>query len=104
MSENPRKRTGEAHRTFGEEGGLVVRPTRSEIKVLNAVGSTVYALLDGSHSRDEIARRVADEYDVSFEQARCDVEEYLAQLDAEGMLDSSSTSEPHRPDAAGEKR
>jgi hypothetical protein len=64
----------------------VVRAARSEIKVLNPVGSTVYALLDGAHSRDDIARAVAEEYEVPLEQARADVDRFLAELEDEGML------------------
>jgi hypothetical protein len=70
----------------GDEGGLVVLPGRSEVKVLNPVGSKVFSMLDGNHTLDRIASEVAAEFDVTPEQAMDDVREFVAELAADGML------------------
>ncbi len=82
----PQRTADSAHRAVGDEGGLVVLPKRSEVKVLNPVGSKIYSMLDGKHSRDEIVKAVTEEFEVSEDQARKDVSDFLAQLDSEGML------------------
>jgi hypothetical protein len=82
-----------AFRKVGDEGGLVVLPGRSEVKVLNPVGSTVFGLLDGRHSVEEIVAAVAKEFEVDAAQARGDVESFLAELDAHGLLAGSGGSE-----------
>ena len=91
----PRRHPDSAFRPVGEDGGLVVLPGRSEVKVLNPVAIKVFGLLDGEHSVEEIAGQVADEFDVAPEQARRDIEAFLEELKSNGMLaegggDSSS--------------
>lgn len=83
---HPRRDPGQAFRTVGDEGGLVVVPRESKVQVLNPVGARIYAMLDGQHSREEIVRAVTEEFEVSEEQARQDLEAFLAELDAEKML------------------
>jgi hypothetical protein len=71
---------------MGEDGGLVVLAMRREIKVLNPVGIRVFALLDGTRSEAEIARVVAEEFDVTEETAASDVAAFLRELRENGML------------------
>jgi hypothetical protein len=82
----PRRHPDTAFRKVGDEGGLVVLPGRAEVKVLNPVGITVFSLLDGSRNVDELAAKVAEEFDIQTEQARTDVAEFLAELEREGLL------------------
>ncbi|HKQ62700.1 MAG TPA: PqqD family protein [Candidatus Polarisedimenticolaceae bacterium] len=82
----PRRNPHSAFRPIKDEGGLVVLPDRSEVKVLNPIGSKIYSLLDGQHSQDEIVRTVMDEFEVSEEQARGDLQAFLAELSTAGML------------------
>jgi hypothetical protein len=64
----------------------VVLPTRSEVKVLNPVGSRVFSLLDGKNTVEDIARAVTDEFEVDYETALKDVKKFLEELRTEGML------------------
>ena len=52
----PRRNSGHAFRTVGDEGGLLVDSDESKVHVLNPVGSKIYSMLDGKHSRSEIVR------------------------------------------------
>ena len=61
-------------------------PTQSEVKVLNPVGSVIYAMLDGEHTVQQIVDRIVDEFDVTPDQALTDTDEFLDSLEAEGML------------------
>jgi hypothetical protein len=85
--DKPRRHRESAHRAIGEEGGLVVLPTKQVVKVLNPVGSRIFSLLDGKRTREEIVRVIVDEFDVSEAQARTDLESYLEELRTHGMLD-----------------
>ena len=82
----PLRHPDSAFRPVGEDGGLVVLPGRSEVKVLNPVAIKVFGLLDGRHSLEEIARLVCEEYEVGREQAEADVRAFVADLEAHGML------------------
>ena len=84
----PRRHPDSAFRPVGDEGGLVVLPGRSEVKVLNPVAIKVFGLLDGSHSVDQIAGLVTEEFDVGEEQALEDIHAFLAELDRNGMLEA----------------
>ena len=89
----PRRHPDTAFRQVGEEGGLVVLSSRAEVKVLNPVGIAVFSLLDGTRNVDELAARVAGEFDIELPQAREDVIAFLAELQREGML-----ADPAAPD------
>ncbi len=82
----PQRTADSAHRAVGDEGGLVVLPKRSQVKVLNPVGSKIYSMLDGKHTHDEIVKAVTEEFDVNEDQARKDVSDFLEQLRSEEML------------------
>jgi len=82
----PRKKSGLAFRAVGEEGGLIVVPGQSEVKVLNPVGAKIYGLLDGSHTEDAIVRAVMEEFEVTEEDARRDYRQFVGELDREGLL------------------
>ena len=87
MRERPRRHPLTAYKEIGDEGGLVVLSGRAEVKVLNPVGSTVYGLLAGEHTIDEIVDAVVAEFEVPAEQARRDVNDFIAELADHGMLD-----------------
>ncbi len=86
LSDRPRRHPDCAYRAIGDEGGLVVLPGRGEIKVLNPVGVEVYALLDGSHTVEDIVAAISDRFEVSAETAREDIRVFLGELAANGML------------------
>lgn len=90
----PRRHPDTAFRQIGDEGGLVVLPGRSEVKVLNPVGIAVFSLLDGSRDLDTLAATIAGEFDIELDRAREDVVAFLGELQREGMLaDASSPNE-----------
>lgn len=82
----PRRHPSSAFKPIGDEGGLVVLPDRSEVKVLNSVGVRVFGLLDGQRSLGEIVDLICDEYDVTREKAAQDVDAFVGLLAREGML------------------
>ena len=86
LEECPKRHPDSAFRAIGDEGGLVVLAGKAEVKVLNPVGMTVFALLDGRHSVREIAAIVARDFEVDSAQAFTDVQEFLAELGGQGML------------------
>ncbi len=59
---------------------VVVLPEDSVVKVLNAVGSRVWDLADGTHTVREIAQTIYEEYDVSHEQAEKEVMEFIREM------------------------
>lgn len=89
---NPRRHPDTAFRQVGDEGGLVVLPTRAEVKVVNLVGATVFGLLDGEHSLEEITEAVVDEFEITRDEARRDIEAFLRDLEAHGMLATSESA------------
>ena len=52
---------------------------------LNEVGARIWSLL-ADHPVDDVARRLADEFDVTAAEARADVESLAEQLVARGLL------------------
>ena len=81
-----------SYRAVGSEGGLVVLPGRSEVKVLNPAAILVFSRLDGEHTIDQIVGEVVDQFEVEPDTARRDVETFLEQLAEHGMLQDESTS------------
>jgi len=77
----------------GQDGGLVVLPGESSVKVLNPVGSKVYSMIDGKHTVDEIVAAVVDDFDIDADQARQDVETFLKELQEHGMLQQADEQE-----------
>jgi hypothetical protein len=90
MAGYPRRAQGSAFRAVGDEGGFVVLPARSEVKVLNPAGALIFSLLDGGHSPEQIRDVVAREFEVTPDQAMSDVLEFLRDLAAHGMLEVTS--------------
>jgi len=90
VEQSPRRNSDTAYRAIGDEGGLVVQATASAVQVLNPVGSTIFALLDGQHSVAQIVEAVVREYDVSEEVARRDVGVFLDELAEKGLLEEVS--------------
>ncbi len=70
----------------------MVLPGRAEVKVLNPVGIKVFSMLDGEHTRAEIARAVSEEFEISEEQALTDVGAFLEELAGNGMLTEPGTA------------
>lgn len=54
---------------------------------LNEVGSRIWALLQQGHPMGKIFSMLLKDYDVSEEQLRSDVQQFLLQLQAEGLIE-----------------
>jgi hypothetical protein len=81
----PQRNPHAAARVYEGEAFIVI-PQTSQYKILNSTGSRIWELIDGKRSRDEIAGIIADEYDVSREEALRDVGSFLDELKENGML------------------
>ena len=83
-------------RTVGE--GTVLVPTGERVVdmngmiVLNDTGKFIWERLDGSHSPQDIAKALAEEYDVSLDDAASDVNDFLNELQNLGILEDDSAS------------
>lgn len=51
-----------------------------DLFVLNEVGAWIWHRLDGSRTPDDLARELAAEFDVELDDARADVQGFLADL------------------------
>ena len=97
MNERPRRHPDSSFRKIADEGGLVVLPGRAEVKVLNPVGIKIFSMLDGEHTRAEIAQAVSEEFEISEEQGLQDVNVFVEELAGHGML-----AEPEAASREGE--
>ena len=59
---------------------VIVLPEENKVQVLNAVGSRIWELADGSHTVRAIAQMIYEEYDVSREQAEKEVMEFVTEM------------------------
>jgi hypothetical protein len=65
---------------------VIVLADSGEVLVLNALGTRIVDLIDGKRSVNEIARLIEEEYDVTAEIARRDLDEFLRTLSEAGAL------------------
>ena len=70
-----------------DDAAVIVLADSGEVTVLNAVGTRVWELLDGSRSVAEIIDAIEAEYEVSAEQAQQDVTDFLQTLNEAGALE-----------------
>lgn len=75
-------------RAFDHELAVIL-PTASAVRVLNEVGSRIWALADG-RTLSEILEILLNEFEVERIQLRTDVEAFLTGLHDRGLLDPSS--------------
>ena len=54
---------------------------------LNETGLMLWKILEKGASREDLAKALTDEYDVTFAEALADVNEYLGKLDLAGCLE-----------------
>lgn len=78
-------------RKVGDESVIV--PVRSRVAdldsvvALNPVASRVWELLDGQRSIDAIVETICDEYEVTPEAARADVDEFVRSLEEAELIE-----------------
>jgi hypothetical protein len=64
----------------------VVLPGRSEVKVLNEIGSLIWERIDGERTVDQILQAVLETYETDSDQARHDMFSFLSSLQEHGMV------------------
>ena len=75
-----------ASRVIGEQA-LLIHPTADEIKLTNEVGTLVWRLVcERRHDAAAIAAAVTAAFEVDGETARADVDSFLSELAAAGLL------------------
>lgn len=74
-----------AWRTIDEEAVIVI-PEESQVKVLNATGSRIWELCDGTRSVFAIIQQITDEFSVKPQDAQDDVTEFVGELAGKGLL------------------
>lgn len=92
--------TSSGSQVYRRSSNVVERAVRDEVVLLDLateqylaldqVGARVWALLDGEHSRDRIADAIALEYEASIDQISDDVDAFLEQLRALGLVQGLS--------------
>lgn len=77
-------------RQIGDE--IIIVPVRSHVAdleaiyTLNEMGSTIWQWLDGQTHAKQIATRLCEVYDVTYDVALQDVREFLRALEAAGLV------------------
>lgn len=69
-----------------DDGIVVVDPVSGKVRVLNGVGSLVWKLIDDQQSVEAIERQMAERYNLEPQQAAGDLNAFLEQLDARGLI------------------
>lgn len=65
---------------------VIVLPESGQVGVLNEVGTRVWELADGTRSLEEIVAAILEEFEVTPERARQDVDAFVQELVEKGML------------------
>lgn len=74
------------------EGELVIVPIRrgvgdlNSLYTLNPVGSVLWDFLTEGHTLPEMVERICDEFEVTDEQARSDIQDFLGSLLEEKLV------------------
>ena len=77
-------------------GEMILVPIRANVGdldsvyTLSAVAARVWTLLDGTRTLDEIAAQLSDEYDVTPDLARADLDELVASLETASLISRSN--------------
>ena len=54
---------------------------------LNDTGITLWNMLESDTTREDMAKALTEEYDVTYEQALADIDEFVAKLNAAGCIE-----------------
>jgi Coenzyme PQQ synthesis protein D (PqqD) len=79
------KNPNAAYRIYDGRATIVL-PDHAEVDVLNEIGSRIWDQIDGQRSLGQILESVLEEYDVSPEQGRKDLFEFVATLHQHHMV------------------
>jgi hypothetical protein len=65
---------------------VIVSPTSGEIRVLNHVGAQIWQLIAAGLKTEAIEQAVAEQYNLSAQQAHKDVSAFLEELNNRGLI------------------
>jgi hypothetical protein len=65
---------------------VVLKDDGLSTHVLNKTGGFIWELCDGTLDIDEIAARLCERFDVTIEQAKADIEEFIKKLSDVGII------------------
>jgi len=65
---------------------VLVDPVARELRVLNPVGTVVWAALETPRTLDELVKEITAAFDVGPEKARADLDAFLAALRSKKLL------------------
>ncbi len=85
MEKFPVKSQDTAHRMLAGEA-IVVNFHSSFFYNLNPVGAFIWEHCDGQHTVAQIAGKLAEEYDVTLEEAARDCRQFIEELVEQGLL------------------
>jgi hypothetical protein len=85
-------------RHIGDEM-VVLKNNVDCVHILNKTAAAILELCDGERSINEIAERICDRFEVSFEEARADIEEMIGRLIQVGILTQSAEPAVERKDS-----
>ena len=74
-----------AYRVYDGQA-TVVLPGRSEINVLNEIGSLIWDRIDGERTVAQILEAVLETYEADSDRARGDMLEFISSLQEHGMV------------------
>lgn len=77
-----------ASRVFGSDA-VIVSPRENKVRMLNAVGSRIWQLADGTHTVEEIAVTLTGEFEVDLPQARQSVAAFVDEMVDRDLMDWS---------------
>lgn len=69
-----------------DDSAVLVSPEGGRVTTLNDVGTTIWSLIDGQNSVQDIADQLVHKYDVDIVQAILDVENFLIKLDERHLI------------------
>jgi hypothetical protein len=75
-----------------EGEAVIVLPESGQVGVLNEVGTRVWELTDGRRSLEEIVAAIVEEFEITPERARQDVDAFVQELVEKEMLILSAES------------
>lgn len=85
MGKYPKRIEATAWRIIDNEA-VIVSPLDSEVTILNEVGSLIWKLMDGFRDTEQLVKDLCQEYEVSVEEARKDIEEFIEDLSNKRLL------------------
>jgi hypothetical protein len=83
----PARRAGVMWRRMGEEESVLLNVQSEDYYSLNEVGTRTWELIDGQTTLEEIAAKLAEEYDAPLADIEADVLALVQDLREQGLLD-----------------